>query len=293
MWIPNERSYAIEVSPPFWKTSLAYLVYAIILVTLFYMITRSVYRRQKEKQLRKMEIFTLNKEKELYQQKIDFFTKVAHEIRTPLTLIKAPMDKIFKAADSMPDIKRELIVMNKNTDRLLTLTNQLLDFRKVESGNYFLHTEARDIVAIVKELYHNFQPKADQKGIQYGYVEGMPSIICNIDEEGIIKITGNLLDNAIKYCESYILLEITRETNPVSSGEQAIIRVINDGDIIPEKERGYIFDAFYRSGNNNLTEGTGIGLSLARSMALLHKGSLEYSTDGKYNIFTFALPVVL
>lgn len=291
MWVPNEKSFAIEVTPPFWKTRLAYLIYSIIIATLCYLIVRFFYNRHREKQLRAMEIFALNKEKELYQHKIDFFTKVAHEIRTPLTLIKAPMDKLFKSADSMPDIKHELVVMNKNTDRLLTLTNQLLDFRKIESGHYLLHTEARDIVAIVKEQFNNFQPKADKKGIQYTFMAKQPSIICNIDEEGIIKITGNLLDNAIKYCHSWILLEIIAGADAASSHEQVILRIFNDGDLIPENERDYIFDAFYRSSNSSLVESTGIGLSLARSLALLHKGSLEYSTDGQYNLFTFTLPL--
>lgn len=291
LWIANEKSLAIEITPPFWKTRLAYFIYLVIVVALFYSIIRFFYNRHREKQLRRMEIFALNKEKELYQNKIDFFTRVAHEIRTPLTLIKAPMDKIFKAAERMPEIKHDIVVMNKNTDRLLTLTNQLLDFRKVESGNYLLHTEARDIVAIVKELYHNFQPKADKKGIQYTFHSGPSSVICQVDEEGIIKIVGNLLDNAIKYSNSYILVEISQEKDPATSDELAVVKMINDGDLIPEQERNYIFDIFYRSGNSSLIESTGIGLSLARSLALLHKGGLEYSTDGQYNIFTFTLPV--
>jgi ligand-binding sensor domain-containing protein/signal transduction histidine kinase len=290
-WVANERSIAIEVAPPFYKTLLAYLIYAIVLAGLLGLIARYFYNRHREKQLRTMEIFALNKEKELYQFKIDFFTKVAHEIRTPLTLIKAPMEKIFQSVESLPDIKHEVVVMNKNTNRLLTLINQLLDFRKVETGNYWLHTAPMDIVAIVRELYDNFQPKAAKKGIQYQFNAEQPSVICNVDKEGIITIVGNLLDNAIKYSDAYLLVEISVATDAGSLEEQAIITVSNDGPIIPEKDRSYIFDAFYSAGNSSVVESTGIGLSLARSVALLHKGSLTYNTDGKYNIFTFSLPV--
>lgn len=291
-WMANERSFAIEVMPPFWKTGWAYLIYAIGLAAIVYAIARFFYNRNREKHQRQMEIFALNKEKELYQQKIDFFTRVAHEIRTPLTLIKAPVDKLFRSVESLPEIKREIVVMNKNTDRLLTLTNQLLDFQKVESGNYLLHTEARDIVAIVREVYNNFQPKADQKGIQHTLVVRQVPVICNIEEEGFIKIVSNLLDNAIKYGLSRIQLEIAAGVLREAEQPQAIVRVSNDGDIIPEQERKYIFDAFYRAGNSRLMESTGIGLSLARSLALLHKGNLEYDTDGKYNMFTLVLPLM-
>jgi len=290
-WMANEKSLTVEITPPFWRTKLAYMIYVVLLVTLIYCTARFFYNRNREKQVRRMEIFTLNKEKELYQQKIDFFTRVAHEIRTPLTLIKAPMDKIFKSVERIPDIRREVEIMNKNTDRLLTLTNQLLDFQKVESGSYMLHTEPRDIVAMVKEVYQNFQPKAEKRGIQYVCKTPDGPVVGNVDADGIFKIIGNLLDNAIKYCQSYTLLEVYTTLGKDGKEYEVVIKVSNDGKIIPEEERVYIFDAFYSAGRSSLFESTGIGLSLARSIALLHKGSLEYSTDGKFNIFNCVIPV--
>ncbi|WEK34748.1 MAG: two-component regulator propeller domain-containing protein [Candidatus Pseudobacter hemicellulosilyticus] len=292
LWMPNEKSFVISVEPPFWKTRLAYTVYALLLATLLFATARYFHLRQKEKQRRRMELFSLNKERELNQHKIDFFTRVAHEIRTPLTLIKAPMDKIIRQSQSMPDLQHEISVMNKNTDRLLTVANQLLDFQKVESDSFMLHTEARDIVDVIRELFDNFQPKADQKSIHYSLLANPPAITCTVDEEGFIKIISNLLDNAIKYSNEFLLLDISLEEPSATEQETAVIKVYNDGDIIPENERKYIFDAFYRSGNKRLIESTGLGLSLARSIALLHKGSLEYSTDGKHNIFTLRLPAL-
>jgi ligand-binding sensor domain-containing protein/signal transduction histidine kinase len=285
LWMSNETSFAIEITPPFWKTGLAYLFYTLGLLAIVYFVTKYYHNRYKEKQLRLMEIFTLNKEKELYQSKIDFFTTVAHEIKTPLTLIKIPMSKILKNVEAMPDMKHEVMVMNKNTDRLLTLTNQLLDFRMVESGNYALHADARNIVPIIEEVYNNFQPAINSKRVTYVIEIETPDISCNIDEDGVIKIVSNLIDNAIKYSRSRIILTIT------SSEEQAIVRIANDGGIIPEEERASIFEPFHRSGNT-ATTGTGLGLSLAKSITLLHQGSLEYSTDGEYNIFTLTLPLL-
>jgi signal transduction histidine kinase len=103
----------------------------------------------------------------------------------------------------------------------------------------------------------------------------------------MIKIVSNLIDNAIKYCSSQITL--TLQSDP--SAENAILCVMNDGDIIPEEERESIFEPFYRSGNT-MTAGTGIGLSLAKSIALLHKGSLEYSVEERFNTFTLILPLI-
>lgn len=285
MWMPNETSFTIEITPPFWKTRWAYLVYILMISTLLYYITRYYHNRYEEKQLRLMEIFTLNKEKELYQSKIDFFTKVAHEIKTPLTLIKMPMGKILKRVDEFPEMKHEILVMNKNTDRLLTLTNQLLDFRMIESGNYVLHLNASNIVPVVEEIFNNFQPAISNKKIIYRIEIKNSVIICNIDNDGFIKIISNLVDNAIKYCHSRVLLVVESGLG----GELAMVRVVNDGDIIPEKERTSIFEPFHRAGNT-IIAGAGIGLSLAKSIVLLHQGNLEYATDGTSNIFTLTLP---
>lgn len=285
LWMPNETSFTIEITPPFWKTKLAYLIYTLVVGAAFYFATRYYHNRYEEKQQRLMEIFTLNKEKELYQSKIDFFTKVAHEIKTPLTLIKMPMGKILKNVESIPEMKHEIMVMNKNTDRLLTLTKQLLDFRMMESGNYALHLTACNIVPIIEEIFNNFQPAISNKRIVYRIEIKTPVIICNIDNDGFIKIISNLVDNAIKYCRSRILLIVESGL----SGELALVQVINDGDIVPENERTNIFEPFHRSGNT-MTAGAGIGLSLAKSITLLHQGNLEYTTDGESNIFILTLP---
>jgi ligand-binding sensor domain-containing protein/signal transduction histidine kinase len=285
LWMPNQTSFLLEITPPFWKTGLAYLIYALLLLAIAYFVTKYYHQRYKEKQLQLMEIFTLNKEKELYQSKIDFFTKVAHEIKTPLTLIKIPMSKILKNVAAIPEMKHEVMVMNKNTDRLLTLTNQLLDFRMMESGHYTLHVDARNIVPIIEEVYHNFQPAINAKRFRYRIAIDTPVVICNIDDDGLIKIVSNLIDNAIKHGRSNIQLTIA------SSEEQAIVCITNDGGIIPEEERTSIFEPFHRSGNT-IASGTGIGLSLAKSITLLHQGSLEYSTDGENNIFTLTLPLL-
>jgi ligand-binding sensor domain-containing protein/signal transduction histidine kinase len=284
IWSSNETAFKISITPPFWKTGLAYFVYTLLIIAIVYFATKYYSNRYKEKQLRMMEIFTLNKEKELYQAKIDFFTKVAHEIKTPLTLIKMPMSKILKNVESIPGMKHEVMVMNKNTDRLLTLTNQLLDFRMVESGNYFLHLDARNIVPVIEEVYSSFQPAINKKKHTWELNIKDPVLICNIDEDGVIKIVSNLIDNAIKYCHSQISVIVQLED------AHAVLRVTNDGDIIPEEERQSIFEPFYRSGNT-MTAGTGIGLSLARSIALLHNGSLEYSVEGGLNTFTLVMPL--
>jgi len=129
-----KKSLTIEILPPWWLSKLAYTVYILLGILAVYIVIMFYHNRQKEKQKIQMALFERAKEKEAYESKIEFFTSIAHEIRTPLTLIRAPMEKIMNNIGQVPQVEKYLRAMDKNTQRLLELTNQLLDFRKVESG---------------------------------------------------------------------------------------------------------------------------------------------------------------
>src|SRR5690606_20425508 len=120
----------------------------------------------KQKNKRKLVLLNHKKEKDLYNAKIDFFTNIAHEIRTPLTLIKGPMEKIMTKAKEVPSIKKNLIIMEKNTDRLLELTNQLLDFRKTEESGFRLTFSEANVSEILENIFFNFKYAAEQKNLE-------------------------------------------------------------------------------------------------------------------------------
>lgn len=159
----NPAVLTIKILPPFSKTWWAYALYIIIIISFGYFIIQYFINQSKEKNKRKLERLEYDKERENYKDKIEFFTNVAHEIRTPLTLIKGPMENIMENADEMLLIKTNLEIMNRNTDRLLHLSNQLLDFRKVEMNGFRLSFSKEDISALLLDHYLNFKTIAEQK----------------------------------------------------------------------------------------------------------------------------------
>ncbi|WP_300601089.1 two-component regulator propeller domain-containing protein [Niabella sp.] len=290
LWVSNETFIRLKIDPPFWKSQTAYMLYFIFTVLLLFGILKLLHRRQQEKQQRQMQLFSLNKEKELNQAKVDFFTTVAHEIRTPLTLIKAPMDKLLKMAGKMPAAERELSVMNRNTERLLALTNQLLNFQRIESGNYELQRTTINIAALTAMIWESFSPAAEKKGMRYQFHTTDASIPLNADEDACTKIISNLLDNAIKYGHQLVRCEIAITGTALS--KEVMISISNDGSLIPADIRSKIFAPFFRSKEGSSQPGAGIGLSLARSLAALHKGTLEYKAANGLNHFILILPLI-
>ncbi|WP_460686447.1 ligand-binding sensor domain-containing protein [Niabella aquatica] len=286
-WANNEKMLAIKILPPWWFSDLAYIFYILTGILAVYAVTRFYHRRQQEKQKIKMAVFERAKEKEMYESKIDFFTKIAHEIRTPLTLIKAPMEKIMNNISQVPRVEKYLLVMDKNTRRLLDLTNQLLDFRKIESGEFSLHKDHINISELFQSIYASFIPLAEHKKIHFELHIPDKNIVGNIDEEATTKILSNLFDNAIKYSQSFVKAAISY----ASDSKYVIITISNDGQEIPEDLREKIFEPFFRTAHAEKIRGTGIGLPLARSLAELQGGTLSLESTNGINIFAFHLPL--
>lgn len=288
-WAMNQKTLVIKILPPWWFSNLAYTVYILMGILAINTVIRFYHNRQKEKQKVQMTVFERAKEKETYESKIDFFTKIAHEIRTPLTLIKAPMEKIMNNIGQVPQVEKYLLVMDKNTKRLLDLTNQLLDFRKVESGGFSLYKSNVNIPELFQAIHASFIPLAERKKINFGLLVSSENIYGYIDEEATTKIISNLFDNAIKYSKSFVKAAIS--CSP--AGQEAIIIISNDGHEIPEDLQDSIFEPFFRSPNAEKITGTGIGLPLARSLAELQGGTLSLKSTNGINTFTLCLPLNL
>ncbi|MFI5131239.1 MAG: two-component regulator propeller domain-containing protein, partial [Chitinophagales bacterium] len=160
-WKGPESTLVIEILPPWWASIWAYLSYFLAAIAIIYFFVRNYHRRINEKNRRKIELLEHEKEKEIYQAKIEFFTNVAHEIKTPLTLIKGPMEKIMKKNGHVTDISGHLKLMEKNTNRLIELTNQLLDFRKTETRGFSLNFVKTNISTILEDTYNSFKVLAE------------------------------------------------------------------------------------------------------------------------------------
>ncbi|WP_449439432.1 ATP-binding protein [Pedobacter steynii] len=151
IWSNKITELNIVIKPPLWASPLAFLFYALLIAVAIYYAIRYYHQRISNKNKRKIELWESKKEKELYHAKIEFFTYVTHEIRTPLTLIKGPLEDVMKKAEEVPAITDNLVIMKKNTNRLIELTDQLLDFRKTEIKGFNLNFVNINVSKLLEE----------------------------------------------------------------------------------------------------------------------------------------------
>lgn len=285
-WNETERVLHIRIRPPFYLSAWAYAVY--LLLALCSLVAVAIYSRRRVRQKHRlaMEKFEREKERELYTSKIEFFTNVAHEIRTPLTLIKSPLENVLASRSVSADIRDDLETMELNTNRLLDLVNQLLDFRKTETQGFRLNFVECDVADLLQQTYKRFKPLARERGVTLD-INVAGSLCASVDKEGLTKIVSNLLTNAIKYSESYIRIRLYAENDRLR------LSVCNDGPVIPAEMREEIFKPFiqYKTDAVRSVPGTGIGLALARSLAELHEGSLRMDDAMEHNCFLLSLPL--
>lgn len=289
IWNEIGDSIEIIIRPPFWKTKLAYLLYALLGGGLIFLLLHYYIQRLKHDSEQRQLLFEKEKEKEMYGFKIGFFTNIAHEIRTPLTLIKGPLEQILRSDIRHDDLKSNLAIMKKNTDRLLSLINQLLDFRKVESNNFNLIFMNTNMNRLLNDIGIRFKPLSQQRGLSFEMRLPDESVFADVDPEATTKIISNLFTNAIKHARSRILVELAMEQKSCQ------IKVRNDGARIPFDVRERIFEPFFQivdEGESERKSGSGIGLSLARSLADMHHGKIFLDTgDSQFTSFVVQLPL--
>ncbi|WP_207531854.1 hybrid sensor histidine kinase/response regulator transcription factor [Desertivirga arenae] len=288
IWNENITQLKIIITPPFWASKIAYLLYLIIALALGYLLIREYNQRANRRNRERLKELESQKEKELYHAKIEFFTYVTHEIRTPLTLIKAPLEDVLDQVKGSAEVNKNLLTIKKNTNRLLDLTNQLLDFRKTESKGFRLNFIPTDISKLLVDTYNRFKPAVDQRRLNVDLNIPKEAVIAYADPEAMNKILSNLIDNAVKYAISHIRLRLYAGR---AMPKTFVVEVISDGNLIPDTDRDKIFEPFYRMEADKNKRGTGIGLPLARSLAELHEGELTLSTDSnRMNVFSLILP---
>ena len=273
----------IVVAHPWWSSPAMMVVYLLLLAIASYVIFRMMQHRQREKEKERQAHFIEEQDKELLQSKINFFTDITHEIRTPLTLINGSVENIDEQQIDSPVLQKNLSAIGKNTKRLLNLINQLLDFRKVESNSVTLSFININLSQLITSVVERFEPTINhmQKTISLDLEDD--NIMLQADREAVTKIISNLLNNARKYSETFIQVK-------VSLGEQVSIVVTNDGPKIPVNKAEEIFKPFTQLDNTHSQPGSGLGLPMARSLAEMHGGTLVVNTQSEYNEFVLSLP---
>jgi len=294
-WDVQEKRILLVIRPPFYKTTTAYLIYALLLLVLAwgaYHYASNYIRRQNEM---KVERLKNKEEQEFYARKIEFFTVMAHEIRTPLSLIIAPLEKLISLNKWDKEEKEQMQIMDENAERLMDLVNQLLDFRRIESDAYEIKKEEVEIVSLVQSIYSRFSSLSYQKNTEFTLSTKISSLPLQADPEVLNKILSNLLINAFKFARKNVKLTID-EPVKTESGENLVrISVEDDGIGIPGTDIKNIFKKFFTASKeghqyHNLG-GTGIGLALSSSLAEKHGGNLLVeSKEGSHTVFTLEIP---
>ena len=280
----TQGSIVFVIKAPWYKSSVGYILYLLLLV--FGVIAVVLYNKKRAKadSMRKMEIKEIERQKAIAHEKIDFLANIAHEIRTPVTIISLFFDKL-SGSHEIPDSLMKGIEDNKsNIERLISLCNDVLDLKKMEYMQKNLVITHENISQMVRNSVKAFKSVAEAKNltIRTSVPEEDVMVFCSVD--AVDSILSNLLSNAVKYCNTYFEISLVEEDDRVR------IRVNSDGSRIPEKESERIFEAFYQSKNIE-SQGAGIGLTYSRSLALLQDGILYLDTKVKdVNSFVLELP---
>lgn len=300
VWNETPTLLRVRVRPPWWASVVAYVVYFFILTGLGYLIYLVIVAREKMRHQIQTEKWKAEKMAEMDQLKSDFFTRVSHEFRTPISLIIDPLQKLISERLSVNESIRYLNLIDRNARRLLHLINQLLDFQKVGSGKQELNLVVHDVVPFLKNILSAFEFHASQRQILLKFNCPVESFSFAFDADKLDKILINLLSNAFKYSPDggVVSLEVSV---PVDAGgervapedEMVAIRLCDQGPGIPLEAQSKIFDAFYQVEGTGKDQrgGTGIGLALTRELVTLHQGTISVESEvGKGACFTVSLP---
>ena len=270
----------IIIRPPLYLTWVAWLLYAALLCGTIFSIVRTADKRRR----RRLKEYVAEHEKASYRNKIEFFTNLAHEIRTPLTLIKIPLESIISSGDGNVHTRNFLEIMNKNATHLLGSINQLLDLRKSEEAGYRLTMTTCDVAALVNEACIRFRSALEIKGIAITTDIPATPTLFDVDVDAMDKIVGNLLSNASKYAAREIKVSLTADSTGFA------LTVSDDGDGIERNQtQEKIFEAFYQADGSKA--GTGIGLPLTKALVEKHGGTITLVSDkGLGASFTVFIP---
>ncbi|MCE2617641.1 MAG: hybrid sensor histidine kinase/response regulator transcription factor [Phocaeicola sp.] len=287
IWSDKEATLKIIIHPPFYWSMAAKVFYFILACFILVFSIRFLLKRTEKKHLEEINRLNVTKEKEVHEAKIKFFTMIAHEIRTPVSLIIGPLEKIMKLTDPIPmKVRNDLNIIDRNSQRLLFLVNQLLDFRKVEQEGMAIRFAWQNIRQLMEAVCERFRPFISHHGVRLDVEYPAADFIAMVDSEAITKLISNLLTNANKYTKDRVLLSCTIQ----SEQHTFVIRVTDNGIGISKEEQENIFKPFYQAVDNK--PGTGIGLNIVKSIVEAHNGCIEVESDvNKGASFIVTLPI--
>jgi signal transduction histidine kinase/ligand-binding sensor domain-containing protein/DNA-binding response OmpR family regulator len=268
VWTGNETELEIVITPPFWKSAWAYLLYFILLTVAGHFITRLIM------QINRLHT-AVEVERQLTEYKLRFFTNISHEFRTPLTIIRGSIENLM-AMENLPSaVTKQINQMSKSSSRLLRLIDQLLAFRKLQNKRMELKLERTEAVAFFNDIYQTFEELMVRKQIDYRFESNLPQKEMLLDKSIWDKIAFNLLSNAVKHTPNNGV--IIMRLNFSEPDDRMTLSVSDSGAGVPKEKQSSLFVRFAQL--DSTAGGTGVGLHLTAELATVHKGKAEYITS--------------
>ncbi|UII77294.1 ATP-binding protein [Flagellimonas sp. HMM57] len=287
-------TYDVTIKSPFWLTPEALLITFFVLLIVFFVVRRELKNKSRLRQALLFEKIKQERIEKLNNEKFRFFTNISHELRTPLTLILGPAKDLVKKSTEIQNhfLESRSQLIHQNANRLLNLVNQILDFRKAQTGELSLKVSQIDILQQCQDIFDSFKDWAISKNISFNFNCEYDIITGWIDKDKLDKILYNLLSNAIKFTDSNGSVDLFVGFAD-DSKKHLLLEVSDNGIGIPQSAQKNIFSRFYQARNSkDSTTGSGIGLSLVKSLVEVHKGTiLLQSEPNKGSIFTVKLPI--
>lgn len=277
----NVRTLYIIVKPPFWQTWWAYVIYFALFLFIVYLSWNIAMMKIRVRDRINYERLEKQKQKELYQAKLQFFTNASHELKNPLTLILAPLEKLLLGETDSK--KRYLLsLIKRNTMRVIKNVNEVIDIRKIDYGQLKLKVKEVDVVPLFKEIADTFEGVVEDKNINFVFNASADRLVGWVSPKFMDKIVYNILSNAFKYVKAYdeIVMNIFVERTDI--GNLLHIEISDTGIGIDKKDLKKIFDCFYQvelNDKNIVYPGSGIGLYLVKSLVELHKGHISVESE--------------
>lgn len=277
----KESTLVIRIKPPFYLTSWAIMIYVLLVLGVIILVVKFVHDKNVLRN-------RIRLEQELTRYKLVFFTNIAHEFRTPLTLMQGSLEKekrIMKANRWQTELEKTIRVMDKSVQRMLRLIDQLLEFRKMQAGKLKLSLQETDAVMFVKAICRMFDDAAESKEIAYSFESSEPAHAMFLDQQMIDKVVFNLLSNAFKYTLAKGTISVS-----LSFTDVLTIRVADTGVGIPQEKRAQLFSRFMQSSYTG--ESFGIGLHLTHELVRTHHGEITYQeNEGGGSVFVVTIPL--
>ena len=293
LWVNNIKSVKIIINSPWWKTDWAFSAYLLIIVMGLIGIRKFELNRTKLRNELKMREFEAHKLREIENVKSRFFANLSHEFRTPLMLIKGPIEQL-RSNNFHGDVKKHYGLIYRNAEKLHTLIDQLLELTQLESESIPLKARKENIVIQLRGIFYSFNSIAQQKDIKIEFFSEFKSICAWVDKDKLEKIINNILSNAFKFTPTKGTIRLFIETSNVNNQKFAVIKIADNGIGIPKEKQSKIFDRFYQADDSSerVFGGSGIGLSLVKELVELHRWEIEVeSEEFKGTTFIITVPM--